>query len=156
MWSNYFLGGASLVRMSVFDKNGLYDENMFVGYEDYEFSLRFLIEQKRPLKALFVDKIDFLHSHLPPLFKSDIKSIAKRYDTKANQQSLDLLEQKLGLSFAEKASGYTEIAIQKFQVAESRKERLIRWIRFLEAVIFNRACRGLISKIRKMKNKSTL
>ena len=38
--SNFLFGGASIIKKDTFVKCGMFDENMFIGFEDTDLSLR--------------------------------------------------------------------------------------------------------------------
>jgi len=64
-YTNIFPGGASIISRDVFIKNGLYDENMFVGYEDNEFCIR-AIKKYAPFKCKYIDSIPNLSCLITP------------------------------------------------------------------------------------------
>ncbi|MBJ6751456.1 glycosyltransferase [Geomonas anaerohicana] len=77
---NNFPGGAALVRRTLFDRLGCYDEGLFVGVEDFELSLRGVLAGA-PVRALLVPDIELTHDHLVPLStEADRKAVRDRYD----------------------------------------------------------------------------
>lgn len=144
---NVFSGGASLVRSRVFEQAGLYDEQMFVGYEDYEFAIRFEKMVGKPLEVRCIDSLTFLHRHIPPLFKEDYKTIAGRYDQGVNQDSIQYMEKKLNIRFKESAAGYTERQKQKFSAGLTTAHRAKRLFLFYDALYTSDFFRSVVRKL---------
>lgn len=83
---NSFPGGAAIIRRALFDRLGLYDENMFVGFEDYELCIRGL-KTGLPSRAYEVEDIQLVHDHRVALKQVDKDSILVRYDIEKHQTS---------------------------------------------------------------------
>ena len=60
--TNTFPGGASFINRKLFDRVGLYDNKMFVGFEDFEICIR-SIRLGIPIKAYLVHIIELIHHH---------------------------------------------------------------------------------------------
>ena len=90
---NTFPGGASIVRRELFERLGLFDPGMFVGFEDFELTLRALHSGKSII-AKCVDDIDLTHDHRTAVSEIDRQSAKVRYDLKTNEQSYYLLTRK--------------------------------------------------------------
>ena len=72
---NNFPGGAALVSRNVFSKFGLYDEQMFVGFEDFEFAIRGLLSKvHEPIRAILIDEFELIHDHKIQIKKADKKA----------------------------------------------------------------------------------
>ena len=95
-WMNIFPGGASVINRRIFDRFGLYDENMFVGFEDVEFGIRGILN-KQEIKALIIRDIKLRHKHIQPKRSEDNLTAQVRYDIDRNRQSFEYLFQKHGL-----------------------------------------------------------
>lgn len=78
--TNTFPGGASFVNRNLFNRLGLYDEQMFVGFEDFELCIR-AIRNGNPVKAKFVNDIKLIHNHRQVQKSEDTAAILVRYNT---------------------------------------------------------------------------
>lgn len=76
---NKFPGGAAIISRRLFDRLGLYDEQMFVGLEDVELCIRAL-RQERPVRAMCVPDIELAHHHRAAQSEPDRRAIRLRYD----------------------------------------------------------------------------
>jgi len=61
--TNTFSACGTIVHRSIFDIYGLFDENMFVGMEEYEYSLRTMQSTAGEIKVYQYNAIDILHDH---------------------------------------------------------------------------------------------
>jgi GT2 family glycosyltransferase len=77
--SNMFPGGASIINRRLFDRVGLYDEDMKIGLEDWEFALRALLSGT-PAAALAINDILLIHEHRLAEDDMTLKAILTRYD----------------------------------------------------------------------------
>jgi len=93
---NIFPGGASIINRHVFKKHGLYDEDMFVGLEDFELAIR-AIKNDSPFKAIIADKIQLVHNHIPVKTTQDKKAVLVRYNIQKIQHSHNVIKKKHGL-----------------------------------------------------------
>jgi len=91
--NNCFPGGASIVNRALFGRVGLYDEKMFVGFEDFELCIRALLSGK-PVKARLIDGIEIVHDHRKPKKEEDLTSIKVRYDGGHIKNSFDRITEK--------------------------------------------------------------
>lgn len=88
--TNTFPGGAALVHRNLFSRLGLYDINMFVGYEDLELCVRALREGD-PVNARYIDDIELIHDHRYTDNKNDLNTIKVRYNLNILENSLKIL-----------------------------------------------------------------
>uniref|UniRef100_C6E5U6 Glycosyl transferase family 2 n=1 Tax=Geobacter sp. (strain M21) TaxID=443144 RepID=C6E5U6_GEOSM len=96
---NNFPGGASFVRRTLFDRLGGYDEELFVGVEDFELSLRGVLAGA-PVRALLVPDIELTHNHLAsPGSDADRMAVRNRYDKEVLGNSYRRIAVKHGLLF---------------------------------------------------------
>jgi len=93
---NTFPGGASLVNRKVFGRLGPYDDQMFVGFEDFELCLR-AICAGNPVKALIVHDIELVHDHRRVKTSEDKKAIQVRYSLDLHQLSFNRIKEKHNL-----------------------------------------------------------
>ncbi len=82
--TNTFPGGASFINRRLFDRVGLYDDKMFVGFEDFELCIR-SIRLGNPIKAYLICIIELIHKHQQAKKNEDKNAVLMRYN-------LDLLE----------------------------------------------------------------
>ncbi len=97
--SNYFPGGASIIHRSIFDNYGLYDESMFVGFEDYEFALRAILSGRGELKAHLYKEIELIHDHRFQKSAKDKEAVRQRYNEEKIKASYNQMVQKYDIQF---------------------------------------------------------
>lgn len=95
-FSNAFPGGASIIDRRVFERHGLYDEDLFVGFEDFELAIR-AWRGGRPLMARHVDDIVLIHDHRVSQSAADKKTAFVRYDTGHINHSHAVVQRKHGI-----------------------------------------------------------
>jgi GT2 family glycosyltransferase len=96
---NNFPGGASIVNRKVFENYGLYDENIFIGFEDVEFSIRALVEHKKPLRCKKIYDIELIHDHQLVKNKDDLYSVYTRYDDRKIDNDFNYLTNKHNIQY---------------------------------------------------------
>ena len=82
--STFLFGGASVIKKQSFLEQGGYDENMFIGYEDIDFSLRLY---KKGIKIGNICKYCLVHSHEASSEEADIDYEKVRHSRKLIQAS---------------------------------------------------------------------
>ena len=92
-FTNFFPGGASIIKRGLFERLGLYDEEMFVGFEDFELCIRALL-CKKPVKVRLIEGIEIVHEHKKSKKKEDGEAALVRYDKKRNKNSFDRIIEK--------------------------------------------------------------
>ena len=97
--SNCFPGGASIVHRSIFDEYGLFDERMFVGFEDYEYALRAMFSCKDDLEAFHCKDIELIHNHRFQKSSEDKEAVRQRYNEKKLKESYDSMVMKYDIVF---------------------------------------------------------
>ena len=97
--SNCFPGGASIVHRSIFEEFGIYDEEMFVGFEDYEYALRAIISGKKSLEAYYCPAIKLIHDHRFQKSSCDKEAVRQRYNEEKLKSSYDRLVHKYNIVF---------------------------------------------------------
>ncbi len=97
--SNCFPGGASLIRRSVFDIYGLFDEEMFVGFEDYEYALRAMLSTNGAYQVYHLSDIVLIHDHQYQHRSTDKKAVRQRYNYEIMKASYNRLVQKYEIEF---------------------------------------------------------
>lgn len=94
--STFLFGGASTVNINTLKKLGGYDENMFIGFEDIDLSIRIFREG---LKIGNCGAVSLVHDHPKPNTESDILYEQKRFTREILKKSADYLEKKYGMIF---------------------------------------------------------
>lgn len=88
-----FPGGASIINRRIFKRLGLYDDQMFVGFEDFEFAIRGML-MNSPVLAKLVDDIELVHDHRKIVKSIDKEAVMVRYNEEAHQKSIDRIQKK--------------------------------------------------------------
>lgn len=127
---NNFPGGAAIVKRSVFERVGNYDENIFVGGEDYELSLRCMVGG-RPIKGMLVDDISLVHKHLKAHDAATRAAAFTRYDLQRVSESMKYIEEKHGVVVR---SGWEEWVPRKLELMTRGEFFWERWIRQLKVL----------------------
>jgi GT2 family glycosyltransferase len=96
--TNCFPGGVAIVRRSLFERVGLYDEAMFVGFEDWELAVRAL-RRGAPVRARAAHDIELVHEHRAAAGAAERAAARVRYDTRRLARSHRRLTAKHGIRF---------------------------------------------------------
>lgn len=96
---NLFPGGAVIIRKSIFDQVGLYDDNMLVGFEDFELGIRPYFLGLGQLEIHLTQEITIIHDHTVVKNKSNVDSVKIRYDVIELTNSFDRIINKYGFVF---------------------------------------------------------
>jgi GT2 family glycosyltransferase len=86
-----FPGGVTFMNRRIFTAVGLYNEDMFIGLEDFEFASR-AEKQAYSIVALQADDIRFVHDHRYMHTHEDRKATEFRYSLSVNSRSKDVAE----------------------------------------------------------------
>ena len=141
---NLFPGGAVLVKRSVLEGLGGYDENFFVGLEDYELGIR-AEKSGRPLRVLSVPEIRLVHEHVSAMTKLDGNAARQRYAPERIQFSVEYLYKKHGMLREESIDWAGEHHRFFVGSGEKEQEQLKPSPRFLSLYMTtkcNLACKG--------------
>lgn len=104
--TNYFPAGAAVVRRSVFDQYGLFDEAMFA-FEDYEYGIR-LLKEGIALEISTLDGITLHHAHIFQQNKKDRQAVMERYHAERLSNSFRHIGQKHQVRFVHQWQWWTE------------------------------------------------
>jgi GT2 family glycosyltransferase len=126
--TNCFPGGASLVHRSVFATYGLFDEGMFVGFEDYEFALRAILSDKGPIQVHAIEKIELIHDHRFQKQSKDKTAVKQRYDYQKLKASYDRMVHKHNIIFEHDWQWWTD---KQIQLMTQRKTFINRFKEFI-------------------------
>lgn len=97
--TNCFPGGASIINRNIFEKYGLFDDGMFVGFEDYEYALRAMLSGKGDLEVYHLNSIELIHDHQYQKSGKDKEAVRQRYNEDKLKASYNRMVQKYGISF---------------------------------------------------------
>lgn len=89
--STFIYGGASVVKKETFLKCGGFDSNMFIGFEDVDFSIRVFREG---YKIGNCGILALVHNHSVPKDNSDIEYEKKRFSNVKLKESAEYFEKK--------------------------------------------------------------
>lgn len=95
-FSNAFPGGASLISRRVFEQLGGYDEDLFVGFEDFELAIR-AWRARKPLLVRHVADVVLIHDHRVSTSVADKKTALIRYDQGHIGHSHQVVQSKHGV-----------------------------------------------------------
>lgn len=88
-------GGAAVMDRAAFFSAGAFDDNMFVGFEDVEFSLRLF---QKGMKVGGCGMVSVVHDHPKPEIHTDIDYEKRRFSTNKLRESGLYFEKKHGFS----------------------------------------------------------
>ena len=91
--TNTFPGGASFLNRRLFDRVGLYDDKMFVGFEDFEICIRSIC-LGIPIKAYLVQNIEMIHDHKKIKKNEDKRAVLTRYNYNYLEESFKRIYEK--------------------------------------------------------------
>jgi glycosyltransferase involved in cell wall biosynthesis len=91
--TNVFPGGASIINRNLFNRLGLYDDDMFVGFEDFELCIRGILSNN-PVRARLINDIELIHNHQMVVNSEDRKAVLNRYNFRLIEQSYNHLTKK--------------------------------------------------------------
>ena len=91
--STFLLGGASIINKKAFIDCGMFDENMFIGFEDLDFSITVF---NKGLKIGNCPKISLVHNHTISTNKDALEYEKIRFDHGILKDSAVYFEQKRG------------------------------------------------------------
>ena len=91
--TNAFSGGAAIIDRGLFERLGFFDEEMFIGFEDFELCIRAL-RKGCPVRTLIMPDIKMTHFHRSTDKKEDRGYASIRYDSERLQASFSRLCRK--------------------------------------------------------------
>ena len=94
--STFLFGGASVIKIDSLKNLGNYDENMFIGFEDIDLSLRIY---QSGMKVGTCGAISLIHDHPKPISNKDKDYEKIRFTRSILKESADYLENKWGMVF---------------------------------------------------------
>lgn len=93
--STFLFGGASVLQKKAFLENGGFEANMFIGFEDTEFSLRLV---KKGIKIGNATSFSFIHAHEAPKNSADVDAEKARFSADRIRESGEYFRKKHGLA----------------------------------------------------------
>lgn len=144
---NTFLGGASFINRKLFDRLGLYDEQMFIGFEDYEYTIRSLVEEN-PVKGFLIHDIELIHEHRYAKKKVDKDANMLRYDHNTHDRSYKRIYEKHKVIM--KSDWPNWISVQKDLSLKKQSPIKVIWEKYTPEPV-----KKMIRKFKRKKRKST-
>ncbi len=89
--STFLFGGASVIRKKTFEECGKFDEGMFVGFEDIDFSITLF---KKGYKIGTIGKLGLIHNHKKPQNQNDLEYEKQRFSNVRLLNSAKYFEKK--------------------------------------------------------------
>jgi len=132
--TNTFPGGASFINRRLFDRLGLYDNRMFVGFEDFEMCIRAIL-LKNPVKGRLIHNIKLAHNHTYTRKKEDRAAVLARYDIGSLESSFNLMTEKhnviLESNWQKWVISQVEIILKdnNFTLKKNSRKWLANWIK---------------------------
>ena len=127
--TNAFPGGASFVNRKLFERLGLYDPEMFIGFEDFELCIRG-IRFANPVKARLIHDIELAHDHRQANNSEDKKAVLTRYDVHRHEASFNRVTEKHNIIFESEwknwISNQVEKALKKDNISFKKSEKILR------------------------------
>lgn len=93
--STFLFGGASVLNKATFVELGGYDEEMFIGFEDIDFSIR-LFQRGYKIGNTTIEAL--VHDHPPPEGDGDRQYERQRYSREILERSAQYLQRKHGVA----------------------------------------------------------
>lgn len=78
--TNCFPCTGTIVHRKIFQTYGLFDPNIFVGLEEYEYSLRAIFSGSGELKVYHLNVIELIHDHIYQTKRKDRDAVRVRYN----------------------------------------------------------------------------
>ncbi|MCI8384563.1 MAG: glycosyltransferase [Clostridia bacterium] len=91
--STFLFGGASVIHKPTFEECGKFDEGMFVGFEDVDFSITLF---KKGYKIGTIGILGLIHDHKKPQSQSDLEYERQRFSNIRLLKSAQYFEKKRG------------------------------------------------------------
>lgn len=91
VFGSFLFGGSAIYHVNSFISHGMFDEDMFIGFEDVIFSISLL---KKGIKVANISDFYMVHEHARP---SDEEYNNVRYDLKTIKSSADVAFSKYGV-----------------------------------------------------------
>lgn len=126
--TNCFPGGASIIHRSVFEQYGLFDDDMFVGFEDYEYAVRAMLSGKGMLQAHHIKNIELIHDHQFQKSTKDKEAVRQRYNEEKLKTSYDRMINKYNIVFEHNWEWWTrnQVMVMTEKPWISRMKRLLK------------------------------
>ena len=122
--TNSFPGGASFVNRRLFERLGLYDQQMFVGVEDYEFAIRGIMKGE-PVRAKVIGDIELYHDHRRIKQEGDRKAVLARYNIGSIERSFERIKEKHGVTLQSKWKIWAFIQSKKMVQRDSALSKMV-------------------------------
>jgi GT2 family glycosyltransferase len=97
--TNCFPCTGTIVNRRIFDTYGLFDPDIFVGLEEYEYTLRSMTSDGGEFKVYHLDSIELIHDHKFQKKQRDRDSVKERYDEEMLKNNFKVIESKYNIVF---------------------------------------------------------
>jgi len=144
--TNMFHGCGTVINRSMFNRIGLFDDQMFA-LEEWDLSFRAILSGA-PIKARFVSDIKVIHDHRPITRDEDKIAITVRYDVDRIDASFKRLAQKHNIVLKDDWRPWVSEQVSYLSGSSRQQSYFVRfskkWLRRLK-----RVARGIIVKSRR-------
>jgi len=110
--TNTFPGGASFVNRKLFNRLGLYDGEMFIGFEDFELSIRGILSGN-PVRVRRIPDIVLIHNRRRATKEADRHAALLRYDHELLAASFNRIIEKHGVALPSDWEDWCDAQLQK-------------------------------------------
>lgn len=114
--TNTFSACGTIVHRSIFDTYGLFDENMFVGMEEYEYTLRTMHTPAGEIKVYQYNAIEIIHDHRFQKTTADKEAIRIRYNMQMLKAGYEHMVKKYDIEFEHDFEWWTKKQIATMTV----------------------------------------
>lgn len=118
--STFLFGGASVLNVETFVQMGGFDESMFIGFEDTDFSIRLF---QAGYKIGNTRVLALVHNHPAPEAPSDRDYERQRFSSEVLKKSAEHLEKKHGLTvWTDTVANWLEARRRELGIGEEKAE----------------------------------
>lgn len=147
--STFMFGGASVIRKSTFEECGKFDEGMFVGFEDIDFSITIF---KKGYKIGTIGILGLIHDHKKPESQSDLEYERQRFSNVRLLKSAMYFENKHNFKiWNEGTEAWLKQREKELGIVSSEKEEKVTHIKKKIAIIVDKKESEIDAKAEKIK-----
>lgn len=148
--STFIFGGASVLRKSTFEECGKFDEGMFVGFEDNDFSITVF---KKGYKVGTIGILGLIHDHKKPENQNDLEYEKQRFSNVRLLKSARYFEKKHNLKiWNEVTESWLKEKEKELGITSGEVEQEERMIKKKLTVVALRRTKKLEEQIQKLNN----
>jgi glycosyltransferase involved in cell wall biosynthesis/GT2 family glycosyltransferase len=117
--STFLFGGSCVVNVKTFSALGGYDDNMFIGFEDLDFSIRLF---QQGFKVGSLGTLALVHDHPKPTSNADTDYEKKRFSREVLKQSAAYMSRKHGFGvWSDAVENWLEAKNRELCIEEDEK-----------------------------------